>query len=93
MSNERDFGVDARLDANGSNAPFNSPPNAADPSLIVALHDLVQQLGETNTHLMVLADQTAKCLAHIAILLDIVLSDDDEPGTDATTYLDGSPIS
>lgn len=92
MSNERDFGVDARLDVNGSGAQFKLPPNALDPSLTVALHDLVKQLGETNALLMVLVDQTAKCLAHISILLDIVLTDDDESDTDATTYLDGSPI-
>jgi uncharacterized Rossmann fold enzyme len=92
MSNETDFDVDARPGVNGSNAQSCSRQNEADRSLTAALHDLVKQLGETNAHLMVLAGQTAKCLAHLSILIDIVLTDEDESATDATTYLDGSPI-
>lgn len=92
MSNERDFDVGVPPDASGSGEQFNLPRNAVDPSLTAALHDLVKQIGETNAHLMVLADLTAKCLAHISILLDIVVSDEDESDTEATTYLDGSPI-
>jgi uncharacterized Rossmann fold enzyme len=92
MSNERDFGADVRLDVNGSNARSNLLPNEADRSLTGAIHELVSQLRETNIQMMVLADQTAKCLAHISILIDIVLSDTDESDTEAVTYLDGSPI-
>lgn len=85
--------VDARLAESGLNAPCSLPPNEAERSLLEAMHGLVQQLGETNVHLLMLADQTVKCLAHISILIDLLMSSEEEETTDARTYLDGTPVS
>lgn len=76
----------------GSNAPSVSPPSEADLSLIAAMHGLVQQLSETNVHLLMLADQTAKCLAHMALLVDLLASSEEEDEAEPGTYLDGTPI-
>jgi hypothetical protein len=94
MPSESDSVVGAPLDGSGSSAPLASLPSEAERSLIVALHGLVHQMGETNVHLLVLADQTAKCLAHISLLLDLVLSSEPEDEEQQPkSYLDGSPVS
>lgn len=77
---------------NGSNALCDSPRNGADQPLTAAVCDLVKQMAETNALLIVLADQTAQCLAHMSILMDIVVTNEEQPDSDTTTYLDGSPI-
>lgn len=92
MASESDSAVDAPPGANGSNEPCSLRSNEGEQSLIVEMRVLVRQMAETNIHLMVLADQTSKCLAHIAILLDLVFTDEDEADTESTTYLDGTPI-
>jgi hypothetical protein len=90
---QSDLDVDVPLGENGSGATCGSLPSEAERLLIAALHGLVRQLGETNVHLLVLADQTAKCLSHISILLDLVVSSEAEEDEEARTYLDGSPVS
>lgn len=92
MQSESGSNVAAPSGASGSSAPSASPPSEAEPSLIAAMHGLVQQLGETNVHLLMLADQTAKCLAHIALLIDLLASSEEEDETEPRTYLDGTPI-
>jgi hypothetical protein len=92
MTSENDSTVAARVGVNGSSERCASPPSEAEQSLHAAIRNLVQQIGETNAHLMILSDQTARCLAHIALLVDLLLSDEDESDTDTMTYLDGRPI-
>jgi hypothetical protein len=94
MANADDSTVAAPPGANGSNEQCGSPPSAGEQSLAAEMRLLVRELAETNLHLLVLTDQTAKCLAHIAVLLDLLLSDEaDDSDRDATTYLDGTRIS
>jgi hypothetical protein len=93
MANPNDSAVDAPLDVNGSSERCASPSSEAERLLLTAVHRLIEQLSETNVHLLMLADQTARCLAHVTVLLDLLVADDDESDTDATTYLDGTRIS
>jgi hypothetical protein len=93
MPTESDSPVGAPLVGNGSSASPASPPSEAERSLIAAIQGLAHQLGETNVHLLVLADQTAKCLSHISLLLDLVLSNEAEEDEEARTYLDGTQVS
>jgi hypothetical protein len=93
MPSESDSPVGALLGGNGSSALPASPPSEAEQSLIAAIHGLAHQLGETNVHLLVLADTTAKCLSHISLLLDLVLSNEAaEADEESKSYLDGSPV-
>lgn len=83
--------------ANGSSEHCALPPSVVERSLIEALHGLVLQVAETNHRLIVLADQNAKALEHIAFMIDLVVSieddDDDDEGDAASMYLDGTPLS
>lgn len=92
MDSENDSNADALSGGSGSSGPSASPPNELGISLLKEMQGLVRELSETNIHLLVLTDQTAKCLAHIAVLLDLMLADNDEADTESTTYLDGKPI-
>lgn len=92
MDSENDSNADALSGGSGSSGPCASPPNELAGSLLAEMRALVRELSETNIHLLVLTDQTAKCLAHIAVLLDLMLSENDDVDTESTTYLDGKPI-
>lgn len=93
MESNSDSTAGAQPDESGSAATSASQSNAAEQSLVAAIARLAQQLGETNVHLLVLADQTAKCLAHVSLLLDLLVSEDDSEEESPTgTYLDGTPI-
>lgn len=85
--------VAAQLDERSSSDSGSSPPSEAEPPLLAEIRGLVQQLAETNVHLLVLTDQIAKCLAHISLLLDLILSsEEDVDETDGSKYLDGTPV-
>jgi hypothetical protein len=93
MEGASSSGAGVQLAASGSCALCDSAPSEAERSLTVALLALVQQLTETNVHLLTLADQTAKALEHIAFLTDLMSMDDDEDNAHADRiYLDGTPI-
>lgn len=85
--------VAARLDERSSSDSGALPPSEAEQPLLAEMRSLVQQLAETNVHLLVLTDQVAKCLAHISLLLDLILSNEEEVDeTDGRKYLDGTPV-
>lgn len=94
MQSDSDSTAGARPDVNGSDGPSASPSSAGEQSSTEAINRLVQQLAETNVHLLVLADQVAKALAHVSVLLDLLVTIDEEDTQDTAggTYLDGSPI-
>jgi dihydroorotase-like cyclic amidohydrolase len=93
MRNESDLGAAAPSGESGSNEPCGSRPSEAELSLAAAMHGLVRQMGETNIHLMMLAQQTAKCLEHIEILVDLVVGSEVEDEEQPRSYLDGTPVS
>lgn len=93
MQSDSDSTAGARPDVNGSGEPSASPFSAAGPSSTEAIDRLVQQLAETNVHLLVLTDQVTKALAHVSLLLDLLVSEDaTEDDTSGGRYLDGTPI-
>lgn len=92
MRNESDSAADAPLAESGSSARSALPSREGEPLLTAAMDRLAHQLGETNVRLLVLADQTAKCLAHISLLLDLLVSSEEEEQEQERAYLDGSPI-
>jgi hypothetical protein len=93
MPSNSDSTVAVQPDASGSAGTSALHSNAAERSSAAAIDRLTQQLAETNVHLLVLTDQTAKCLAHISLLLDLLVSEEDSDDASSGTYLDGTPIS
>lgn len=85
MANESGSTADVPLDANGSSASHALLPNAVEQSLIEALYSLVQQMAETNQHLLTMTHQMAMMLEHLASQAE---DDAEEP----SMYLDGSPL-
>lgn len=93
MQSEPDSPAAAPPGESESSAPGGWLQSEQQSSLTAEMRGLIHQLRETNVHLLVLADQTARCLEHISVLVDLLASSDDaddesQPGA----YLDGTPI-
>lgn len=91
MQSDSDSTAGARPDVNGSGEPSASLSSADVLSSTEAIDRLVRQLAETNVHLLVLTDQVAKALAHVSLLLDLLVTEEEDADSSGT-YLDGSPI-
>lgn len=92
MESDFDSIAGAQPEGSGSAAPSASPSSAGEPSSSEAIDRLVRQLAEANVHLLVLTDQVAKALAHVSLLLDLLMSEEEADDSSADTYLDGTPI-
>lgn len=92
MQSAFDSTAGAQREESGSAETSASRSSAAEPSSSEAIYKLVQKLHETNVHLLVLTDQVAKCLAHVSLLLDLLVSEEEADDSSVGTYLDGTPI-